>query len=247
MQRPASHSTKLAAGRPQTADVPSPHPGYPSRSGASRCSGSTSRIPSLFVALDAEYWITIGSNRAGSGLRRAPPRCSGRRAFTGPAILATILGADPESTVPVFARVLPDDDADRLLAEARRCWSRVRSITDSDGREVSSIRRSEDGSVFLPFDPDEVILNYWSERYAAIGAGAKARLQAEHDVIYYRLRPLLPRHLQIWLRRRFARCAGALTVPALAGRDLPARLLRPDALDPRRDRRRAGPLHRVLA
>jgi hypothetical protein len=127
------------------------------------------------------------------------------RAFTGPAILATILGADPESTIPVFARVLADDDADRLLAARDGAWSRVRSITDSDGREVSSIRRSEDGSVFLPFDPDEVILNYWSERYATIGAGAKARLRQSMMNIYYRLRPLLPRHLQIWMRRRFAR------------------------------------------
>jgi hypothetical protein len=123
-----------------------------------------------------------------------------------PAVAATVLSADRELHVPLFARVLPDRAAESLLAEQGGNWSRARVLAGSEGDELGSIWRRADGSVFLPFDPDEVLLNYWSERYATIGGGSRAgELRRRLMVGYYRLRPLLPRPLQIWLRRRFAR------------------------------------------
>ena len=130
----------------------------------------------------------------------------GPAAANGRAVAAMILGADGETEVPMFAQVLPDRVAELLLAKRGDGWRRVRSITDGDNNELGSIWRCEDGSVFLPFDPDEVILNCWSEHYSAIAAGARARnLRQGLMSIYYRVRPLLPRPVQIWLRRRFAR------------------------------------------
>ena len=73
-------------------------------------------------------------------------------------------------------------------------------------RAVASIWRAEDGSVFLPFDPNEVVESFWTERYLRTASGHRA-LSLRRALIfgYYRARPLLPRPLQIWLRRRFAR------------------------------------------
>jgi len=123
-------------------------------------------------------------------------------------------GSDGHRQVPVFAEVLPDHAAEPLLAQRGRGWRRARSLTERDGREVGSIWRSNDGSVFLPFDPDEVILNYWSERYSAIGVGATVcGFRHSLMVLYYRLRPFLPRSLQIWLRRCFALVQGRSRFP----------------------------------
>ena len=37
---------------------------------------------------------------------------------------------------------------------------------------MASIWRNQDGSIFLPFDPDQVIVNYWSERYLESATGS---------------------------------------------------------------------------
>jgi hypothetical protein len=56
--------------------------------------------------------------------------------------------------------------------------------------------------VALPFDPDAALVNLWSEAYAS---GPKSRgLKRAAMRTYYRLRPVMPRSLQIALRRRFA-------------------------------------------
>jgi glycosyltransferase involved in cell wall biosynthesis len=68
--------------------------------------------------------------------------------------------------------------------------------------------------VFLPFDPDEVILNYWSERYTAVVHGGNVRgLRRSSMRAYYQLRPLLPRTLQICLRRWFAHLQSRSSFP----------------------------------
>jgi hypothetical protein len=108
--------------------------------------------------------------------------------------------------IPIFARVVCDRAAGRILAERGGNWSRVAGLTAPGGGHLASIWRRDDGSVFLPFDPDEVCHAYWSERYLDALPGAVSR-RARHGAMlgYYRVRGLLPRSGQIWLRRLYAR------------------------------------------
>jgi peptidoglycan/xylan/chitin deacetylase (PgdA/CDA1 family) len=110
------------------------------------------------------------------------------------------------SRIPIFAHVLTDATAERLLAECGGSWSRAVALTGEHGEHRGSIWRAHDGSVFLPFDPDEVCYSYWSERYVEI-ARSKARRRTRRGAIrgYYQVRGLLPRPVQIWLRRHYAR------------------------------------------
>jgi peptidoglycan/xylan/chitin deacetylase (PgdA/CDA1 family) len=75
-----------------------------------------------------------------------------------------------------------------------------------------------DGEIRLPFDPDEALLNLHREAYVREGMRAAARRA------YYRARPLLPRPVQLALRRSFTRVQGRATFPAwpveTAGDDL---------------------------
>jgi hypothetical protein len=114
----------------------------------------------------------------------------------------------------LFGHVLPDPVARRWLDDDAHGWQPVETISDPVGRPVASIWRAADGSVFLPFDPGEVMQRFWSEAYRsigkpAIGAGARATLVK----VYYAVRPVLPRSVQIALRRRFTRVQRASTFP----------------------------------
>jgi hypothetical protein len=108
--------------------------------------------------------------------------------------------------IPLCARVLDDAGVRAALGAQARSWSPLGELRDGDGEPVSSVWGDAEGSVLLPFDPDEVLLNYISERYVerlrrnGRSAISRARLRT-----YYRVRGLLPRRLQIWIRRRYAR------------------------------------------
>jgi hypothetical protein len=93
-----------------------------------------------------------------------------------------------------------------LLQRVGRGWSPTKPILDADGGAVSSIWTDQDGSVFLPFDPGEVMQSLWSERYTTIGRAAFTR-RARRAMVrtYYLVRPLLPRPVQMRLRRSLAR------------------------------------------
>lgn len=111
--------------------------------------------------------------------------------------------------VPVFGHVVRDPPpADRLPGAARGPgWHDVVAVTDAAGREVAAVRRGADGSLVLPFDPGEIALTLWSERYLRIASpsgGGAVRARRAAKGAYYALRPLMPRPVQIALRRRFA-------------------------------------------
>jgi hypothetical protein len=111
-----------------------------------------------------------------------------------------------DASVAIFARLTDDRTAERLLAEHGGDWSRAIDVTDAHGAHLASLWRAGDGSVFLPFDPDEVCEAYWSESYLDLARGSAGRLATRELVrSYYRVRDLLPRRAQIWLRRRYAR------------------------------------------
>ena len=137
-----------------------------------------------------------------------------KRNLDGPVVASTVLGADRVTPVPLFTRVLSDEIAETLLREHGGAWKRARIVVSRDGRPVASIWRGQDGSVFLPFDPNDVVQSFWTEQYLHTVAGTRAlSLRRGSMMAYYRARPLLPRSVQIWLRRRFVRVQARSAFP----------------------------------
>ncbi|WP_448616166.1 hypothetical protein [Modestobacter sp. URMC 112] len=106
----------------------------------------------------------------------------------------------------LVGHVVPEAAAVRWLARIGRGWRPVHQVRDPRGAHVSSVWRDETGSVFLPFDIDEVMLTLWSERYREVersraAAGARAALLRG----YYLVKPVVPRSTQLALRRGFTR------------------------------------------
>jgi peptidoglycan/xylan/chitin deacetylase (PgdA/CDA1 family) len=101
-----------------------------------------------------------------------------------------------------------------MLQGLGRGWRPGDPILDADCCPVASIWRDDDGSVFLPFDPGEVMHRFWSENYRDVGrsqlaaAGHRAMVRA-----YYLARPALPRQVQLQLRRAFTRVQGRSVFP----------------------------------
>jgi hypothetical protein len=109
-------------------------------------------------------------------------------------------------TVPFVGRVLADAEMRALVQRLPGSWAQTDVVRDAEGTAVSGIWRSDDGSSLLPFDPSEVISNYWTERYIELGPAARrARIASLARHAYYRARPFLPRAVQMQLRRWFSR------------------------------------------
>ncbi len=147
----------------------------------------------------------LGRMRASRGaelLWASPDHSNGASRARSAARLKTSAGA----SIPIFASVLSDPSAERLLGDCGGTWSRALPLSDENGEHVASIWRAREGSVFLPFDPDELCESYWSERYLQTLRGGASRRTGRGLVrAYYGVRGLLPRPAQIWLRRRYAR------------------------------------------
>jgi peptidoglycan/xylan/chitin deacetylase (PgdA/CDA1 family) len=126
-----------------------------------------------------------------------------------------VRGAYRFGTIPIFGQVLPDAAAERLVRAAGPGFAPTDAVTDADGARVASVWRGADGSVVLPFDPDEVVHTYVSEDYQAVarGEGSQARSALARRA-YYTLRPLIPRPLQIAMRRVHSRVRMRSTFPA---------------------------------
>jgi hypothetical protein len=163
--------------------------------------------------------------------RLAPPRDTTeldyvRLSEDGPALLwpatqqaslvpsAGVLRADGGPPIPIFTRVTPDPEAASLLARAGRSWEPASPVKGDGDEHLGSVWHGDDGSVFLPFDPDEAHLNFLTERYHGIPARrATADWRALARRAYYRSRGLMPRNLQLWLRRRHARLQARTQFP----------------------------------
>ena len=98
--------------------------------------------------------------------------------------------------IPIVARTV---DGGTLASSLPHGWHPDPAASDA----AVSVWRHDDGSILLPFDPGEAIEMLWSERYLA-GAGGRG-LTAAVNSVYYRVRPIMPRRLQIALRRSYAR------------------------------------------
>ena len=111
--------------------------------------------------------------------------------------------------IPFYAR----QGAPRLPAWASTAET-IATVTRG-GAAVAFVRRAADGSIFLPFDPDDAIWALHSESYVSAG-GAATRESAKGLArnAYYRLRPMIPRPLQLSLRRAFSRVQRRRAFPA---------------------------------
>jgi peptidoglycan/xylan/chitin deacetylase (PgdA/CDA1 family) len=101
-----------------------------------------------------------------------------------------------------------------MLSELGRGWHPADTITDAGGQPVAAVWRDDNGNLFLPFDPGEVMHYFWSEKYRGVGrSGLSAAARAAALRSYYLARPVLPRPLQLRLRRGFTRIQGRSSFP----------------------------------
>lgn len=114
----------------------------------------------------------------------------------------------------LFANVVPDTAMAGVLDASGRGWRQAERICDSGGRPLAAIWRDDNGDVFLPFDPGDVMQGFWSERYQQAGHTVMAR-GGRNALLrgYYLARPLLPRQVQLRLRRAFTRVQARLDFP----------------------------------
>ena len=101
-----------------------------------------------------------------------------------------------------------------MLSQLGRGWHPTEQIFDEAGQPCAAIWRDDDGSVFLPFDPGEVMLQFWSEEYERSGRSS-LKLSGRGALLrgYYFLRPALPRRLQLRLRRAYTHVQGRSSFP----------------------------------
>ena len=84
-------------------------------------------------------------------------------------------------------------------------WRPLAPVQNLHGDAVGWVWTNDQGSLFLPFDPGEAMSWLWSERYTSVGAARlRNRLRQLAVRTYYTIRPLLPRKLQLMLRRGHA-------------------------------------------
>jgi hypothetical protein len=107
-------------------------------------------------------------------------------------------------STPIWGRLAPAAAAEAYARRLGGDWRPEAPIVDAAGVARAHVWRSPAGGTILPFDPDEVAATLRSERYRGLGSRRPSPTAAARRG-YYALRPLLPRPLQIWLRRGFAR------------------------------------------
>jgi hypothetical protein len=107
--------------------------------------------------------------------------------------------------IPLWGRVVSDDVVRAYAARLEGAWRPELPIRRLDGQRHASVWRTQDGGTLLPFDPDELVLNLRSERYIGLQRSAAQSLRSAARRAYYALRPLIPRGIQIALRRAFTR------------------------------------------
>ncbi len=113
-----------------------------------------------------------------------------------------------------FGRVAADAAVPGALSQHGHGWHPAEPILDEAGQPRAAVWRDGDGSVFVPFDPAEVMQQFWSESYRRVGRSPMA-LTGRTALVkgYYLVRPALPRRLQLRLRRAFTRVQARSSFP----------------------------------
>jgi hypothetical protein len=94
-------------------------------------------------------------------------------------------------------------------AQARTLTWPIASGATTAGGEHEAVRRDKNGNLFLPFDPSDAAEVLLTERYRK---GRRSRSAAA--TAYYRVRPAIPRPLQIGVRRRLRHVQARTSFPA---------------------------------
>jgi hypothetical protein len=127
---------------------------------------------------------------------------------------STVRGEHRLGSIPIYGNVLPDDPCRSWLAETGIRWTRSTPVCDRRGVEVAARWEGADGSIFLPYDPGEIIRSYWSEAYRdPMGRSLAPAVRRVAVAAYYRARPLLPRGAQISVRRVFSHVQARVRFP----------------------------------
>jgi peptidoglycan/xylan/chitin deacetylase (PgdA/CDA1 family) len=92
-----------------------------------------------------------------------------------------------------------ETDAAAVAAGSTRAWAEETPIVDELGVTRSAVSRGADGSVLLPFDIDAPLDALREERYLL----RRNRIRQVATRGYYRARGVIPRPLQMSLRRRY--------------------------------------------
>ncbi len=168
---------------------------------------SSSAAFAFFDYFRVPYQVAQTSHQAVPDLPTASLGCTGAseaaRLHWLPAVKAPGQWHLLDGAIPIFGAVAADEAIGEPLRRAG--FQPLLPLVPADGGSGASVWRHPDGSVLLPFDPGEVMANFWSERHRTVGSrGAVATAMGLARRGYYRLRPLLPRALQIRLRQRFS-------------------------------------------
>jgi hypothetical protein len=115
--------------------------------------------------------------------------------------------------VNVFATVVDDDVLRTRARQLGGAWETIAELADLDGRPGGYVRRDAKGSLLLPFDPGDAMSSLWSESYGRESVTSRARAKVLARSGYYLVRPLLPRRVQLGMRRRFARIQARARFP----------------------------------
>jgi peptidoglycan/xylan/chitin deacetylase (PgdA/CDA1 family) len=140
------------------------------------------------------YWLRSAGADAGAGIGRA--------------------GRYELSDFTFFGQVARDAEVPGLLAGVGGQWLPVTPIRGAAGQPVAAIWQDSRRNIFLPFDPAEIMDQFWSERY--LQAGRPALATAGRAAVlrgYYLARPALPRPVQLRLRRAFTGMRGRPAFP----------------------------------
>jgi predicted ATP-grasp superfamily ATP-dependent carboligase len=113
-----------------------------------------------------------------------------------------------------FGHVAADSAAPAMLSRLGHGWRQAEKIFDSAGQPRAAVWRDGEGNVFLPFDPAEVMQEFWSEKYRQIGRSPMV-LTGRAALVkgYYLVRPALPRLVQLRLRRAFTQVQERTSFP----------------------------------
>jgi hypothetical protein len=115
--------------------------------------------------------------------------------------------------LPLWGGVAPDRVAAAFVRTLPGRWTREMPIRDPAGTTWSWAWRSSEGGTLLPFDPDELVANLRSERYLRLQPARGLTTAGSIRRGYYAVRPLLPRRVQIGLRRAFSRIQSRAAFP----------------------------------
>jgi len=124
------------------------------------------------------------------------------------------LGRYQLANLTLFGRMTLNAAVPGMLEGLGHGWRPAEAILCADDQPAAAVWRDDDGNVFLPFDPGEVMHYFWSEKYRGVGRSATSAMVRTLSLrSYYLARPLLPRAVQLRLRRVFTRVQGKSSFP----------------------------------